>query len=167
MKTSLLNSLRQRLPDVKFVNSSSFYWSPKTNTVFIDRGILDTAHGEWALLHEFAHAQLCHQSYSTDVELLMLEVDAWQIAEELGEELSCKINSEHVQDCLNTYRDWLYARSTCPTCALNSLQIDETTYQCINCLTRWSVSPSRFCRPYRMKDRHKKTPSETNQAVFL
>lgn len=165
MKNAIISKLTELLPSVAFVEARSFYWSPKTKTVYIDSAALSTKTGKWALLHEFAHAQLGHETYANDAGLLTLEVNAWQLAEKLGLQLNCKIDPDHIQDCLDTYRDWLYARSTCPTCALNSLQIDETVYQCLNCSTRWSVSPSRFCRPYRMKDKHKKTPSELSQTV--
>ncbi|MES2970958.1 MAG: hypothetical protein V4702_01390 [Patescibacteria group bacterium] len=126
---------------------------------------LQTDEGCWALVHEVAHALLDHQSYQTDAGLLKLEVEAWEKARDLGTKLDLSIDEEHIQECLNTYRDWLYARSTCPTCMLNSLQIDETTYQCLNCSTRWSVSGARFCRPYRMQSRHKKTSSDDPKSL--
>jgi hypothetical protein len=166
MKSQLLSGLRKMLPTIQFVESTTFYWSPQTSSIYMNSSTLNNEDGQWALLHEASHALLDHQSYHTDVVLLMLEVEAWQSAELLSKNMDIAITEEHIQDCLNTYRDWLYARSTCPTCALNSLQIDETTYLCLNCSTRWSVSRSRFCRPYRMQDRHKKTPSELNQTVF-
>lgn len=166
MKNSLLNKLRKQLPEVAFTEAATFYWSPGNRTIYMDSASLDTEAGRWALLHETAHAQLEHKAYQTDAELLTLEVEAWQTAQKMSQSLGVGIDDMHIQDCLNTYRDWLYARSTCPTCALNSLQIDETTYLCLNCSTRWSVSQSRFCRPYRMQDRHKKTPSGANQTVF-
>lgn len=164
---SLLNSCQKLLPDVKFVESGSFYWSPKIKTVYMNNQTMQDKKGQWALLHEVAHALLNHQNYHTDAGLLMLEVAAWQAALDLGRKLGVTVDEEHVQECLNTYRDWLYARSTCPTCALNSLQIDGTTYLCINCSCQWSVSSSRFCRPYRMKNKHKKTPPGVSQAVFV
>jgi hypothetical protein len=167
MKYPLLHRLQKQLPTIKFVEAATFYWSPQTSTIYINSGALGSEEGQWALLHEAAHALLKHQSYKTDAALLTLEVEAWQSAQEMGKNLEVEIDEEHIQDCLNTYRDWLYARSTCPTCTLNSLQIDETTYLCMNCSTRWSVSQSRFCRPYRMQDRHKKTPTEVNHVVFL
>lgn len=164
---NLLNKLKSQLPDINFVEAASFYWSPQTSTIYLNSGALEKAEGQWALLHEASHAVLGHQSYETDVRLLMLEVEAWQEASVLGKKLGFAIDEDHIQTCLDTYRDWLYARSTCPTCALNSLQVDETTYVCLNCSTRWSVSQSRFCRPYRMQDRHKKTPPELTPTVFM
>ncbi len=150
MKNSMLRLCQRRLPKVKFVDSGSFYWSPKTKTIHYNEAALNTPSGQWALLHEAAHASLKHLSYTTDMGLLELEVEAWQKAAELGRKFDIAIEPDHIQECLDTYRDWLYARSTCPTCELNSLQIEETVYLCLNCSTRWIVSHSRFCRPYRM-----------------
>ncbi len=163
---SILNNLQKILPTIKFEDSSTFYWSPQSNSIFMNKTALKTEAGIWALLHESGHAFLKHKEYKTDVGLLHLEVAAWQSAQFLSHKISLRINEEHIQDCLNTYRDWLYSRSTCPTCALNSLQVDQTTYLCLNCYSRWSVSKSRFCRPYRMQDRHKKTTSVKSQTMF-
>lgn len=164
---NLRAKLQKHLPHTQFTEAAAFYWSPKTNTIYLNSSALDTPEGMWALLHEAGHAIKAHQSYKTDAGLLMLEVEAWEIAKTLGEKWNVFINEDHIQDCLDTYRNWLYARSTCPSCMLNSLQVDETTYMCLNCSTRWSVSASRFCRPYRMQNKHKKTPPEQAQTVFM
>jgi hypothetical protein len=166
MDASLLTKCRELLPHITFIEGELFYWSPQTNSVHVKAEALDTSDGRWSLLHEAAHAQLEHTYYTTDMGLLSLEVEAWQTAKQLAELYSIEIDENHIQDCLDTYRDWLYARSTCPACMLNSLQIDKTTYLCLNCSTRWTVSASRFCRPYRMHLRQTKTPSEANQTVF-
>lgn len=167
MTVNLLDKCKKLVPSIEFEEAGSFYWSPKNRVIYINSSGLKNEDGQWALVHEVSHAILDHQAYLTDAGLLMLEVEAWEKARVLGSKLGLNIGEDHIQDCLNTYRDWLYARSTCPTCTLNSLQIDPTTYLCLNCSTRWSVSKSRFCRPYRMQDRHKKTPPEINQTVFV
>ncbi len=167
MKNTLVNTLQKQLPKITFREAATFYWSPGTSTIHVNNAALERPEGQWALLHEVAHALHDHRAYQTDAGLLMLEVEAWQTAQRMSQDVGVNIDDDHVQDCLNTYRDWVYARSTCPTCGLNSLQIDETTYLCLNCASRWSVSQSRFCRPYRMQDRHKKTPSEFPQTVFV
>lgn len=158
MTKLLLKSLQDRVPTARFMAGKTFYWSPKTNEVFYRKEALETEVGTWSLLHETAHAQLGHADYNNDVTLLSLEVEAWQKAKQTATDLNITIDEDHIQECLDTYRDWLYARSTCPTCRLNSLQIGDRTYQCLNCRTLWSVSRSRFCRPYRMHATHK-TPS--------
>ncbi len=163
---NLIHSCQQQLKRIGFNDSGSFYWSPQTKTVHYNSAALDTEAGCWALLHEAGHARLNHTTYLNDMGLLSLEVAAWQAAEELANGFGLGIDADHIQECLNTYRDWLYARSTCPTCEVNSLQVAETEYVCLNCSTQWFVSQSRFCRPYRMQLRDKKTPPESLQTVF-
>lgn len=163
----LLALCQTTLSDCEFRATDSFYWSPQNRTVCFDVASLDTSTGQMALLHEVGHALLGHTHYSSDADLLALEVTAWQQAARQASAWSMDtIDEDHIQDCLDTYRDWLYARSSCPTCMVNSLQIAPLQYQCLNCLTTWTVSPSRFCRPYRMQSRGKKIPSSKDQTVF-
>jgi hypothetical protein len=145
----LLFELQQKFPALRFVAGPQFSWSPETGDIIYDQ----TARGSkaaWSLLHETGHALLGHTGYSADLELLRLEIAAWEKALEIGESLGVKISEEHIQDCLDTYRDWLYKRSICPNCSAKSLQQDNCThYSCFNCHTVWRVSASRFCRAYR------------------
>jgi hypothetical protein len=142
----LLDKLKKTYPAVSFLSSETFYWSPKNKTVYY---AANKPHAKWSLIHELSHALLDHNSYQTDFELLLLEVAAWEKAEHLAAELKIELDKEYVQDCLDTYRDWLHRRSECPTCQMRGLQINPTTYQCTNCLNEWHVSMARFCRPYR------------------
>jgi hypothetical protein len=105
--------------------------------------------GTWSLLHETGHGLLVHADYQSDLELLHMEVAAWEKAKELGQAFGVQIDPNHIEDCLDTYRDWLHRRSTCPTCGSVSLQHNSTEYHCHNCNAMWQVSSSRFCRPYR------------------
>ena len=123
MKNSLILKLQKQLPNIAFKEAATFYWSPETSTIHMNSASLENPEGQWALLHEAAHALLGHEGYQTDAGLLMLEVEAWQAAQKMSQDLGVNIDEEHIQDCLDTYRDWVYARSTCPTCALNSLQM--------------------------------------------
>jgi len=112
------------------------------------------------MLHELAHATLGHNSYETDFELLLLEVAAWDKAKALARDYGETIDDEHVQDCIDTYRDWLYQRSNCPACSTTSLQESAVSYKCFNCGSSWTVTASRFCRPYRLMAKQQKTPHE-------
>lgn len=147
----LLESLRITCPELSFVASDTFYWSPETAEVFYKEPVLK--HDEqacWSLLHETGHALMNHKSYTTDVELLRMEIEAWERARELGAQFDVVIDEDHMQDCLDTYRDWLNARALCPSCTTRCLQADSgREYRCHNCHTSWSVTASRFCRPYR------------------
>jgi hypothetical protein len=147
---TLVKKLSAAHPQFAFVASNSFYWSPETSEVYYDDTKFNQASSVWSLLHETSHALLGHTTYKADLELLHLEVAAWSHALTLASEHGITIDSEYVQDCLDTYRDWLYRRSLCPGCGAQCLQIDSTNfYRCFNCHSHWHVSPSRFCRPYR------------------
>jgi hypothetical protein len=145
----LLERLRADYPTLTFVEGESFYWSPADRTVTYYHATKQPRIALWALLHEAGHALLGHTGYDSDFELMQLEVGAWQKAKLLGKKYQVKIDTEHIEDCLDTYRDWLHRRSTCPTCRTVSVQKDKTTYECFNCHTVWHVTASRFCRPYR------------------
>lgn len=145
----LLNTLTTDYPDIQFVQSDKFYWSPKDSSVYYNKARLTDYTAEWALLHELSHGLLGHTSYKTDVSLLQLEVQAWAKAQQIAGTYSITIDDDHIQDCLDTYRDWLHARSKCPTCGEHGLQSNNSNYECINCNGTWHVSNQRFCRPYR------------------
>jgi hypothetical protein len=154
----LIKTLQSRYPNFHYIESDAFYWSPRTKEIFYTT-TKDPETQIWSLLHETGHALLEHSSYKTDFELVSLEVAAWQRAKLLGQELSLPVDDDHIQDCLDTYRDWLYARSVCPTCGNKCLQQDDLIhYRCFNCRSIWSVTPSRFCRAYR-STKHQKKPS--------
>jgi hypothetical protein len=164
----LLNDLAPLLPSITYRPGEAFRWSPKEQEITYR----DTAHptelDEWALLHEAGHALLSHKTYNSDLELLLLEVAAWEKAVETGASLGIVIDDEHIQDCLDTYRDWLHQRSSCPVCTNTCLQISATTYRCHNCTTEWRVSTSRFCRAYRRRKlsaKEKRSPAK--QTTFI
>ena len=145
----LITELQARFPQLRFTAGDQFCWSPETGEILYKTNARGS-HATWSLLHETGHALLGHQSYKTDFELLRLEVAAWERARQLAADLGLKIDEDHIQDCLDTYRDWLYKRSICPTCSTKCLQQgDFVHYRCFNCHTTWRVTPSRFARAYR------------------
>lgn len=146
----LIKQLQKDFPSLDFKEARTFAWSPKNRAILYIKEVANDKVARWSLLHEVGHAQLDHDSYNSDLELLLLEVEAWEKAKILAKKYAMYIDDEHIQNCLDTYRDWLYQRSTCPTCTATSLQTDKYTYRCINCETSWKVSGSRLCRPYRM-----------------
>lgn len=158
---ALLSRLKGLYPRLKFTAGQGFVWSPETGEVFYDAKRKGKK-ARWSLLHETGHALLAHKSYNADYELIRLEVAAWEKAKELAGQLEIAIDEEHIQDCLDTYRDWLYKRSICPSCNTKCLQQDDYAhYRCHNCHMTWRVTPSRFARAYR---RSKNVPQTT--AVF-
>ena len=145
----LITKLRATFPALQFTAGQQFCWSPETGEIFY-KAAADSQKSTWSLLHETGHALLEHQNYKADFELLRLEVAAWERARELAADVGVVIDEDHIEDCLDTYRDWLYKRSICPSCTTKCLQQDDYAhYRCFNCHTTWRVSSSRFCRAYR------------------
>lgn len=161
----LVKHLVGLLPEITFAAGSSLHWSPEQQTITYREK--QSTENRWGLLHEAGHARLGHNQYSSDMELLQLEVAAWEEAEQIASLLNQKIDTEHIQDCLDTYRDWLHKRSTCPRCGIVSFQDTSVSYNCYNCHKSWAVSASRFCRPYRLGSENvKNRPEKVPQAVF-
>jgi predicted RNA-binding Zn-ribbon protein involved in translation (DUF1610 family) len=137
-------------PQFKFSPGPQEHWSPSTGTItYSQTEPLDEL--RYGLLHELAHALLGHNTYRSDFELLKLESQAWELAAKIAKEYRVKLDPDHIQDCLDTYRDWLHRRSKCPTCGMHVLQKDAVSYKCFNCGTTWQVSHRRFARAYRRK----------------
>jgi len=151
MSDQIIKDLLRTMPGVTIIPGESFFWSPEKKLITYNKKIINTQDGQWALLHEIAHAKLKHTSYKSDLALLKLEVEAWNEAKNIASIYNLEIDEDHIQDCLDTYRDWLYRRSSCPNCSIVCLQKSPQSYSCHNCHTTWSVSTSRFCRPYRLK----------------
>ncbi len=146
---ALLQRLRGDYPELTFVVSSRFSWHAGSKHVSYTETSLQDVRGIWAILHELGHALLGHTDYMSDVELLTIEVAAWDKARELAHTYGLTIDEEYVQDSLDSYRDWLHVRSACPTCHEHCLQVSKDAYRCHNCGTTWHVTQSRLCRPYR------------------
>ena len=144
----LLPVLQNLYPDIKFKSGELFVWSPQYQTVtYYKKAALPD--GVWSLIHEVAHADLGHTTYYNDFQLLQMEVSAWERAKKIAKSINIKIDEDHVQDCLDSYRDWLHLRATCPTCQTVSLQRQDGLYGCFNCKTTWKVSDSPLCRIHR------------------
>lgn len=152
---SFIALLAKDYPNFVFCGGKDEHWSPKKNTITFNpsQPLMQLQYG---VLHELAHALLEHVTYQSDFELLKLEASAWQLAADIGKHYGVAIKEDHIQNCLDTYRDWLHRRSTCPTCGLHVLQKDQKSYQCFNCRTAWRVSSGHFARPYRRQEASQK-----------
>ncbi|HEY4161288.1 MAG TPA: hypothetical protein VGM08_04465 [Candidatus Saccharimonadales bacterium] len=148
---TLISRIAADYPGFAFVEGARFSWRADKRHVSFRKSAADTERGAWALLHELGHALLGHADYRYDIELLQMEAAAWTKARQLAAAYGLQIDGDYVQDCLDTYRDWLHLRATCPTCYARSLQASPRAYRCHNCGTGWQVSRNRLCRPYRLK----------------
>lgn len=141
---SLLVKLSRDYPKFTFQESEDFYWSYSKKTVYYADMGADFA--EATLLHETAHGLLDHSGYDRDIKLVKMEREAWEHARNtLAPRYGIDINPETIEDMLDSYRDWLHARSTCPHCSMTGLQTDEQTYRCLGCDKAWRVNEARRC----------------------
>lgn len=141
---SLIQKLRLDYPSIQIKKGDDFHWSSEDSCVtYSDNGVNgSTAH----LLHEMSHAILGHKDYKRDIELLSLERDAWAYAEGvLSPKYKRVIADEIIKTSLDSYRDWLHARSTCPTCSATGIEIKKAIYSCPVCTGQWSVNEARLC----------------------
>lgn len=138
----LLTNLRRDFPAITFQSGDVFYWNPDRATVGYDES--DT-NGAFQLFHELAHGLLNHQAFERDIELLAMERAAWTRAREVARNYDISISDDVVEDALDSYRDWLHARSTCPQCDSSGIEADKHTYSCPACSHRWTVNDARRC----------------------
>ena len=144
----IIDAIISNYSSIKFVEDDIYYWSPKNREVHYTKSINNDT-DIWKLMHEIGHALLDHKNFKLDIELLQLEIAAWEQAKKIAADYNMQISDDHIQDCLDTYRDWLYRRSICPNCMNTSLQDASNSYKCFNCGNLWRVSVSRTCRTYR------------------
>ena len=152
-KTTLisLQQVKSDFPQFTFKHHEVFHWSPRQNCVYYNADQLKKNSGFSQLLHELSHALLGHTHYGSGVELLKMETQAWAKAQELASRYDLEINAEQIETCLDSYRDWLYLRSSCPNCKSISAEVDSNTYHCFNCLQKWTVPKDQRSRSYRLK----------------
>lgn len=146
---SLLDTLRQEYADITFVQGEQFEWQPTTRTIMFDP---EDAHFDAHLLHELGHALLGHSEYDRDIDLIAMERDAWQTAKmELAPKHGVTVTSELLHHDMDTYRDWLHDRSTCPHCTSNGIQTKKSQYTCVTCRGTWGVNEARSCQLRRYR----------------
>jgi len=140
---SLIKKLSLDYPEFGFDTADEFLWSANKKTVFYNPKL---PHSREYTLHELSHALLGHSEYKRDIELIKLERDAWEYAKtELAPRYGVNISEDTIQDNLDTYRDWLYARSTCPECRTTGIETKTQNYRCLACGAIWRVNEARIC----------------------
>jgi len=155
---SLVKSLAATFPELTFKESGDFRWSPSEAVVYYRAEGLEEATSE--LLHETAHGLLKHADYKRDIDLLKMERDAWMYAKrELAPRFNVTISDDAVEDALDSYRDWLHARSRCPHCSQTGIQTGVSTYACLGCDESWQTNEARRCALRRYPVETTKTPA--------
>lgn len=147
--SSLIQQLRADFKAYNFRTADTFKWTPADNTIY--HPPLQSPEDIWSLMHEIAHAELKHRTYQLDIDLINCETSAWEhAASHIAPRYGAAINRDYIEDHLDTYRQWLHARSTCPECGQNGIQT-QNTYRCINCRCLWRANEARMCALRRIK----------------
>lgn len=136
--SSLVAKLAADYPDINFAQDISTHWHPGTRTIFY---IPDVTAAE--LLHEVGHAISGHSDFDRDVTLLIMEREAWTTAQKIAPKYGVAISNDFVENHVDTYRDWLHARSLCPKCQTTGIQMTPKTYECPACRAGWEVNEAR------------------------
>lgn len=145
--SSLVNTLQADFSQFQFIEGDISHWSHTKNTIFY---ATNDPHIEWVLLHELGHACLHHADYQRDIELLAMERDAWHHATTvLAPAYDLVIDPDFIEDHLDTYRDWLHAKSTCPCCTLTGVEVQKQQYRCLGCQHTWKTNEGTQTRVYR------------------
>jgi hypothetical protein len=148
--TSILANLKSKYPQFNFKPGDLFLWSSSDNTIYYDKKSKDLA---IFLLHELSHALLDHSKYIRDIQLITMERQAWDHTATLAASFGLTIPDDIIQDTLDSYRDWMHSRSTCPKCQATGMQTRQNEYSCLACNHIWRVNEARTCalRRYKIK----------------
>lgn len=146
---SVVKLLRKDYPEFIFESASTFAWSYKNKKItYVSKSLNE----EWPLLfHELAHGLLAHDSFNHSIDLLQIERDAWDYAKILSNNYDLTISDEIIEQSLDTYRDWLHKRSSCPKCEAIGLETEHKEYFCPECGSSWRVNDARSCSLRRFK----------------
>jgi hypothetical protein len=115
-------------------------YAPSDRVIVFDKKRMKRNDGKLALLHELGHAHLDHKMYKYDMELINMEMDAWDYARDMAERFNIPIDEAHIAATIASYDAWLSKRATCPDCANFSLQSGRDAYACFACGSKWTVN---------------------------
>lgn len=137
-------------PQFRFKAGQFNMWSPNIQTVFYNSKRLGTNNGKVGLLHEIGHGLLQHRIYKYDMELLKMEMEAWDVVRQLAPGYDIKVDEVHIARCIASYDNWLSKRATCPDCRNFSLQKDRCNFGCFACGSKWKVNERKDRRVTRV-----------------
>lgn len=137
---SFLNLIISSYPNFTFLSGKKFKFRPKKTIYYIspeifEREIPKDSLETFPLLlcHELAHASLGHFSYSTNLERLKIESEAWEETKNLCKKFNLPFSEELAELELNTYRNWLEKKSLCKICGMTRFETKNEGYLCPRC----------------------------------
>ena len=142
----VVEQLLGKYPDLLLQAGDDFSWRPDTQTITYPTD------GEAAtLLHEVGHALLEHKEYARDIKLIGMETAAWEKARHIAKTLAISLDEDLIESHLDSYRDWLHARSRCISCGQTGVETSKRHYTCLACGSTWRVNDARQCQLKRYR----------------
>ena len=129
MDKVILDRVQHDYPELRFVRGKKFLYRPPRTTVIGPSEPNDSL----LLLHEIGHALCGHHNFSTQIERMRCEREAWEKAKELCGRYGIKYDEAAVERELDTYRDYVDKKSRCPKCGLTRFQEASGKYYCPKC----------------------------------
>lgn len=145
--TKLIETIESDYPAINLVrDANSFSWRSHSQSITYNPNDPDAPQ---LLLHELGHAIKQHDNYNTDIQLLRMEREAWIEAQQVAHKYSISLDEDFIESSLDSYREWIHRKSTCPNCNSNGFQNVEGKYICPLCQKSWIVNDGLICRIYR------------------
>ena len=122
-------------PKLQLAPGERFQFSPPSTLYYDPNSTKKRA--DLLLLHELGHYLIQKTDYSSDIELVEIESQAWAKACALCSDYDIKYDEDFAEDHLDSYRDWLHLTSLCKNCNLAGYQDSALLYHCPLCGTTW------------------------------
>lgn len=135
-----MEAIIKDFPQFDFIPGGFFMWSPHAQAIVYDTSRIQANDGLLALIHEIGHGLLGHRIYKFDMQLIQMELDAWDVTRDLAERYNIAVDEDHIARCIDSYDAWLTKRATCPDCQNFSLQKGRDEYSCFACGSTWQVN---------------------------
>jgi len=136
----LVAKLRADYPALTITTGERFQFTPPTTIFYATNG------SPLELLHELGHYLIGKNNYTSDIELIRIESEAWAKAHTLCDTYGVRWDEDFAEDHLDTYRDWLHVVSLCRNCQLAGYQDTSGRYHCPLCGATWNstIPPEEF-----------------------
>ena len=122
-------------PELQLTPGERFQFSPPSTLYFDPKSSEKRA--DLLLLHELGHYLIKKTDYSSDIELVKIESQAWAKAREICSDYNVQYNEDFAEDHLDSYRNWLHLTSLCKNCNLAGYQDSALLYHCPLCGATW------------------------------
>ena len=130
--TAFLSQLTSDYPNFSFRPGKKFKFRPKSTIYYIPPTSVSDSF-PLLLLHELSHALLGHFTFTSQHQRLKLESAAWEKTRSLCDLYSVPFDPSLAEAELDTYRNWLYKKSLCPSCSSVCAELDLSTLFCPLC----------------------------------